>query len=104
DEGLHDFKKIAAFDFDGCLAKTLDQRHRIGTLEFDGDRKSIGVIMLLNSGKTWLLVKSKEDSVLRAEPRHKLEIVRLLKDVGIVFVMTGDGVNAREEARDREWQ
>ncbi|GJR26478.1 hypothetical protein Tco_1102710, partial [Tanacetum coccineum] len=92
---------------DLCLA-LVGTGHRITTLEFDGDRKSMGVIMLLNSGKKWLLVKVIHLAAARiqvmAEPRHALEIVMLLKDVGIVFAVTGDGVNAREEAQDREWQ
>ncbi|GJZ95911.1 hypothetical protein Tco_0668245 [Tanacetum coccineum] len=80
--------------------------NRITTLEFDDDRKSMGVIMLSNSEKKWLLVKVIHLAAARiqvmAEPRHALEIVMLLKDVGIVFAVTGDGVNAREEAQDRE--
>ncbi|CAI9778792.1 unnamed protein product [Fraxinus pennsylvanica] len=50
-------------------------------------------IELPDSEKATHLKKSEGLLFSRAEPRHKQEIVRLLKELGEVVAMTGDGVN-----------
>ncbi|XP_042437757.1 calcium-transporting ATPase, endoplasmic reticulum-type-like [Zingiber officinale] len=48
---------------------------------------------LSNSQQTEILSKPGGLVFSRAEPRHKQDIVRLLKDMGEIVAMTGDGVN-----------
>ncbi|MCI93079.1 calcium-transporting ATPase endoplasmic reticulum-type-like, partial [Trifolium medium] len=48
---------------------------------------------LSHSEQVKLLLREGGKVFSRAEPRHKQEIVRLLKEMGEIVAMTGDGVN-----------
>lgn len=48
---------------------------------------------LSHSEQVKLLLRNGGKVFSRAEPRHKQEIVRLLKEMGEIVAMTGDGVN-----------
>ncbi|KAF1868818.1 hypothetical protein Lal_00048097 [Lupinus albus] len=50
-------------------------------------------ISLSHSEKVQMLSRPGGKVFSRAEPRHKQDIVRLLKDLGEIVAMTGDGVN-----------
>lgn len=68
----------------------------IGVFEHDED-----ISFKSLTGKEFMNLQNKKDHLRqtggllfsRAEPRHKQEIVRLLKEDGEVVAMTGDGVN-----------
>lgn len=70
--------------------------HEIGVFEPDEDISSKSL-----TGKEFMELRDKKGHLRqsggllfsRAEPRHKQEIVRLLKEDGEVVAMTGDGVN-----------
>ena len=68
----------------------------IGVFKQDEDIQSKSL-----SGKEFMSISNKKEYLnqsggllfSRAEPKHKQEIVRLLKEAGEVVAMTGDGVN-----------
>ena len=70
--------------------------HEIGVFEPNEDIHSKSL-----TGKEFMELRDKKSHLRqgggllfsRAEPRHKQEIVRLLKEDGEVVAMTGDGVN-----------
>ena len=70
--------------------------HEIGVFETDEDMSSKSL-----TGREFMELIDKKSHLRktggllfsRAEPRHKQEIVRLLKEDGEVVAMTGDGVN-----------
>lgn len=71
--------------------------HEIGIFEPEEniqDRSFIGrEFMALPDDKRREILRRRSCVFSRAEPKHKQEIVRMLKDDGEVVAMTGDGVN-----------
>lgn len=71
--------------------------HEIGIFEPEvnlQDRSFIGrEFMALPDAKRREILRGRSCVFSRAEPKHKQEIVRMLKDDGEVVAMTGDGVN-----------
>jgi Ca2+-transporting ATPase len=70
--------------------------HEIGVFSPDEDislKSFTGKEFMALEDKKTLLRRKGGLLFSRAEPRHKQEIVRLLKEDGEVVAMTGDGVN-----------
>jgi Ca2+-transporting ATPase len=70
----------------------------IGILDkgFDADSSFTGSDFFKKSDSEQLQILMKDNGGLvfsRTEPRHKQQLVKLLKSQGCVVAMTGDGVN-----------
>ncbi|PWA91006.1 DNA binding,ATP binding protein [Artemisia annua] len=102
--GLDSSSSRGSSDLMGCSQVLVKTGHRITTLEFDGDRKSMGLIVFSNSGKSSLFAKVIHLKAARIQVlvrtrdyKNTAEAsfceIGMLKDVSEVVAMIGDGVN-----------
>lgn len=79
-----------------CTAEAICREINLFPKNEDLRRRSLTgkeFMALTSSQQIEILSKPGGKVFSRAEPRHKQEIVRMLKEMGEIVAMTGDGVN-----------